>query len=79
MEIYYNYIILCPKIHFFKKYIGGFQMRNATKTPISIQRTDKMNHMLEYLSNKWLLNPTAVMRHALAVAYEIEVKKDQCD
>ena len=40
---------------------------------------DEMDKMIDYLQSKWLLNPTAVMRHALAVAYEIEVKKDQCD
>lgn len=38
-----------------------------------------MENMLEYLSAKWLLNTTSVMRHALAIAYEIEIKKDNGD
>ena len=50
-----------------------------SSTPITVKRTDEMDKMIDYLQSKWLLNPTAVMRHALAIAYEIEVKKDQCD
>lgn len=48
-------------------------------SPINVKRTEDMDKMINYLENKWLLNPTAVMRHALAVAYELEIKKDQGD
>ena len=54
-------------------------MKNYSKTPISIKKTKEMENMLEYLSAKWLLNTTSVMRHALAIAYEIEIKKDNGD
>ena len=50
-----------------------------SSTPITVKRTDEMDKMIDYLQCKWLLNPTAVMRHALAVAYEIEIKKEQGD
>lgn len=50
--------------------------KNYTKTPITVKRTDEMDEMLTYLENKWLLNPTAVMRHCLARAYEEEIKKE---
>lgn len=48
-----------------------------SSTPITVRRTDEMDKMIEYLQGKWLLNPTAVMRHALAVAYDLEIKKEQ--
>ena len=50
-----------------------------SSTPITVKITDEMDKMIDYLQSKWLLNPTAVMRHALAVAYEIEIKKEQGD
>ena len=54
-------------------------MQKVIKPPLSIKRTDQMDVMLDYLSEKWLLNPTAVMRHALAIAYGLEKKKDKGD
>lgn len=51
--------------------------KNYSRTPVTVKRTDEMDEMLTYLENKWLLNPTAVMRHCLARAYEEEKKKDQ--
>ena len=51
--------------------------KSYTKTPITVKRTDEMDEMITYLENKWLLNPTAIMRHCLARAYEEEVKKEQ--
>ena len=50
-----------------------------TSSPINVKRTADMDKMIDYLQSKWLLNPTAVMRHALAIAYELEKKKDQGD
>lgn len=55
-------------------------MINEKKSnPITVRKTDEMDKMIEYLQSKWLLNPTAVMRHALAVAYDLEIKKDKGD
>ena len=54
-------------------------MKNSLKPTISIKNTDEMDKMIRYLQSKWLLNPTAVMRHALAIAYELEIKKEQGD
>lgn len=52
---------------------------NYSTTPITVRKTDEMDKMIDYLQSKWLLNPTAVMRHALAIAYELEIKKEQGD
>ena len=52
---------------------------NYSTTPITVKRTDEMDEMIGYLQKKWLLNPTAVMRHALALAYDLEIKKEQGD
>ena len=38
-----------------------------------------MDFMIEYLEDKLLLNPTAIMRYCLARVYEEEVQKDQSD
>ena len=52
---------------------------NYSKTPITVKKTKEMDHMLRYLEDKLLLNPTAVMRYCLARVYEEERKKDVSD
>lgn len=61
---------------------GGILMikeKRSKSKPITVRKTAEMDKMISYLENKWLLNPTAVMRHALALAYEWEIKKEQGD
>ena len=53
--------------------------RHYSKTPITVKRTQEMDHMLKYLEDKLLLNPAAVMRYCLARVYEEERKKDNGD
>ncbi len=50
---------------------------NYSRTPITVKKTQEMDHMLKYLEDKFLLNPTAVMRYCLARVYEEERKKDK--
>ena len=52
-------------------------VKKFSKTPITVKRTKEMDKMISYLENKWLLNPTAIMRHCLARVYEEEIKKEE--
>ena len=54
-------------------------VKSYSKTPITVKKTKEMDHMLMYLEEKLLLNPTAVMRYCLARVYAEERKKDKGD
>ena len=52
-------------------------VKSYSRTPITVKKTKEIDHMLRYLEDKLLLNPTAVMRYCLARVYEEERKKDK--
>ena len=55
------------------------KVKKYSTTPITIKKPPEMDFMIEYLEDKLLLNPTAIMRYCLARVYEEEMKKDQDD
>lgn len=52
------------------------KVKKYSTTPITIKKTPEMDSMIEYLEDKLLLNPTAIMRYCLARVYEEEIKKE---
>ena len=48
--------------------------QNFYENAITVKRTAEMDVMIEYLEDKLLLNPTAILRYCLARVYEEERK-----
>lgn len=52
------------------------QKETKFKPNMCIKNTEEMNKIINYLGDKLLLNPTAVVRLSLATLYEIEKNKE---